>query len=168
MATIQNHELTTELVKGSKLNSNFEQVPMQLAEKIVPVMEVNPKLLRRTSILRENNRSTSGTFTIYSTPSNQDFYLTGLYVSFIKDVVCDTATNSQGYYVGCYIDGSLRQLVEFPVITLTAQEGRIYLEFTKPIKIDRNTAITMPGTFTAGVCLRNAIVYGYVDEQSLA
>lgn len=79
MAQINNGELIKGLIDGAKINTSIEKVPNQLADKIVPVMEVNPDLLRKTNVLVTNNNPTGAT--IYTTPANKKFYITFILLS---------------------------------------------------------------------------------------
>jgi hypothetical protein len=52
MAQIFNSELKKQLIDGAKLQTSKDVIPSQLADKVVPVMEVNPKLLKYCGINR--------------------------------------------------------------------------------------------------------------------
>lgn len=74
MSIINNSDLTKEIIAGAKTNIAVDTVPSQLADKVVPVMEVNPKLMRRVTFVKTKTGSTG---TIYTTPSDKDFFLVG-------------------------------------------------------------------------------------------
>jgi len=164
MATIYNTELLKELrdgIKGQQLTGSF---PNKLASAVVPVMEVNPKLLRRTTIIREKLVTNTAEATIYTTPTNQDFYLTGISMAYIKD-----ATSQSTYQrVLVVTNGATSNIAYLPQITLTAGQANHFISFDKPVKIDRNTNIS-GGVGNATANISSAIIiYGYIDEQSLA
>jgi len=162
MANIYNSELTKQLIDGAKLQTGRDTIPNQIAEKVVPVMEVNPKLLRRTTIVR--TVATAGT--IYTTPTNQDFYLTGVQYSLTKDATCDLATGRST--INAVIGGLATEIIGHVTITLTAYNQTITKVFDHPLKIDRGTNITCSITTTAGVCVRFFSINGFIDETSNA
>jgi hypothetical protein len=164
MATIHNTDLTKELKEGGKLQQLRDVIPSQLADKVVPVMEVNPKLLRITNTTATATVNATGAGTVYTTPADKDFFLTNVHLHVIKNVVCDAAT---GVYVNFTVvqDGATKSLIALSGITLTAQEDIVTLNLSQPMKIDRNSLIRWTGTYAAGVMVRSANVIGYVVEN---
>lgn len=159
MAEIHNTDLLKELKDGAKLQQLKDIIPSQLAEKVVPVMEVNPKLFRNIDIVRQVPGTTTGSIIAYTTLTDRDFYLNFIVASYIKDVVCDAATGR--IIVEATIGGASREIIGFPIINLTAQTAIIGISFPIPIKIDRGTSISMSGTYTAGVMSRTLSVGGF-------
>lgn len=161
MVQVHNSDLLKEVREGASLQQLDGGIPSILDNKIVPVMEVNPKLLRRANIVDGNARSTSGaTVIIYTTPSDRDFYLTSLQWYLVKTAACDSATAAATITV--VIDGATKSLVRYGEITLTAQEISESTTFTVPIKLDRGSAITFnSGTFTAGAKVYGGSITGY-------
>lgn len=133
---------------------------------VVPVIDVNPKHARVCNIVKANSRITTGSSTVYTTPATQDFFLSTATLSMVKDAACDQATGIIGFTA--VIDGATVQLLQFPVITLTAQQYNQTIEFPIPIKIDRNTGITSTGTYAAGVMARSFQITGYIVDNSNA
>jgi len=96
--------------------------------------------------------------TIFTTPADKDFYLTGLSASFSK-AAGDTGTSLT---LTGFVDGVSVPLIRLAGVTLTVERDSVVADFTYPIKIDRNTAIASgaSGTFTASAfCIR-----GYTEE----
>lgn len=111
-------------------------------------------------IVRNTSRTTTGNSTIYTTPADKDFYLTGLYLS-----ACADATNDGVLYnIQVTIDGVSQRIASLVKQTTTAFAGNMPMQFVKPIKVDRNTAITVGQSFTAGTSTVAAAVYGYTEE----
>ena len=52
MASIHNSDLTKELIEKAKLQTSHDSVPSQIADKVIPTLEVNPNLSRRTKIVQ--------------------------------------------------------------------------------------------------------------------
>ena len=155
-----NSQVTQEIIKALNLNVNRENVPNP-----IPVVEVGVKLVKN-AILKSVGRTSSGTGTIYTTPANQDFYLTGIVYSLVKDVTCDIGTGAS--HVTATIDGASVNLLSISTLNLTVQNQTITLILTHPLKIDRNTAISFGGAYTAGTCSRSANITGFIDETGQA
>lgn len=91
MATIYNSDLTKGIQQDAKIQIGKESVPNQLAEKVVPVMETNPRLLRPIEILVSKN-GTSGT--LFTVPSDKDFYLCNAFISASNNAAAQTSIAS--------------------------------------------------------------------------
>jgi len=98
-------------------------------EVITPVISLKPV----ANIVKSATTAT----TIYTTPTDKDFYLTSLYLSVAKDAA-QTGTSAS---ITAIIDGVTVNLLSFISITLTASEVADNIVFNTPIKIDRGTAI---------------------------
>lgn len=165
MSKINNSETTQEIIKAARLASAF-QVPTELGNAVVPVVEVNPRLVRTANITRSQTATYSAA-TIYTTPTNQDFYLCSVTYSISKDVVSDAPTSGTGIRI--VVDGANRDLALLSMITLTAQTLFLSYSLPFPIKVDRNTNITIPSiTGSLGVVYRSASITGYTVESSQA
>jgi len=164
MATINNSDLSREVIDGAKIAIGREKVPDQISDKVVAVMECNPKLLRRINLVRNYSAILTGTANVYTTPADSDFYLSSLVFSITKDATCDLATGASS--VTATIDGVARALASLTCITLTAQDKAIAIAFELPIKIDRNTIINIPGAYTAGLMARSLCITGYIVNNS--
>jgi len=156
MAKIYNSELTNEIVRAARIQQNVDEIPSELSNQVVPVMEVNPRLTRTVSIVRSLMASTG---TIYTTPTNQDFYLTG-------SIITGAAVGTQAQLTAV-INGAT-QIINFAEIiegtgtyvgVVAVTQGNQNCNF--PIKIDRGTAIALPNP-------ASCIIYGYIDESSKA
>lgn len=117
-------------------------------------------------IVRFAVRSTSGSGTVYATPTDKDFYLIGCSLSVQRDAACD-APSSDGARVGIVIDSVTQGLIPISCATLTAFSAEQNITFPFPIKIDRGTNITITGmTFTVGTCVRSVSIIGYTEETT--
>lgn len=100
-----------------------------------------------------------------ATPSDKDFYLCRAQVNFLKNATCDVADGT--LLLQATIDGAIVQLARYSILTLTAQEINSEIVFNPPIKLDRNTAITLnQGTFTAGKFTRCGTISGFTQETT--
>lgn len=139
-----------------------EQVNLVDNSKVIPVVDVTPWNNKSADIVRFNVATNSTTSTIYTTPSNQDFYLTGAVLSTIKDATA-TSTNSG---LNVVINGQTLALLSISSLTLTAQNQTVSLSLSVPVKIDRGTNITVTnGTNVANVTSRGNIVGFVINPQ---
>lgn len=163
MATIYNSELSKELQQGAKLQIR-DKMPSELADKVVPVMETNPKLLRRAQQLGTMSRGTTTTsLTIFTPQAGKETYITGLNISNTQNAACDNVLLSIVAAQGT----SQLILYKRNKETLTAQSFFDHIDFVPAIKIDNGTNVTFSGAFTAGTCQTDAAIFGYqIDNPS--
>jgi len=145
--------------KNRILNLKSGDDNSEVADYIQPTIEIE----RRINIVKTTGQGATGTFAIYTTPTDKDFYITNIILHYIKDAACDLATGGV-WSLSANIDGTSQALVSLSVITLTAQDELLILQFDKPLKIDRGNAINSNGTFGAGAMRRNVTIYGYTVE----
>jgi len=164
MATIYNSDLSKELVSGAKIQQATDRIPNILGDVVIPTMEVNPKLLRRInhSTYAAVTNATSGT--IYTTPADKDYFLTAISLSVIKDVTSTSVLVT----LRCIQDGLTKVLLAIPCITLTVQNQGLSLTLPYPMKIDKNTAITVTSSTNVANIVIVGTVMGYTTENSNA
>jgi len=167
MATIYNSDLSKELIQGGRLQVNTDRVPSELADKVVPVMEVNPKLLRRADLFLTTSSVISGSLNVSSGSStNRRAFITSGVLSIVKDAACDIATGVVNLVAVSALTGATIYLTRVCVLTLTAERIDIVFEFPVPVEIAG--AISLSGTFTLGSCARTFAVNGFYDNVSAA
>jgi len=164
MPQINNSEITKLLVDGARLHPAADKIPDRLAESVVPVLDVTPRLARYVNFSGVAATGTSNTaVTAVTGPSDRDFYLTEITYHLLKDATCDAATGSVTLNVT--IDGVTRGIATISHISLTAQDNLIPLNFSPPIKIDRGTTLRSTNlTFAAGVCRMSVQGAGYLVD----
>lgn len=111
-------------------------------------------------IVRYVVRSATGTSTIYTTPSDKDFYLTGLQLSHSSNSTSD----STSCHISVTIDGIAQRPAYMLKQALTASDKVVSIMLPKPIKVDRNTSITLTLSFTVGADSAVGVIYGYTEE----
>lgn len=161
MAIIHNTDLIKELKEGAKLQQLRDVIPSQLADKVVPTMETNPKLLRRCNISKTTDAVNATSGTIYTTPSDKDFFL----VSCCLGVIKDATSTSTGSNITVVIDGVSSPIARIPGITLTAQSKVVSCTFPAPIKIDRGTNITVTASTNVANIRATGVITGYLVEN---
>lgn len=123
---------------------------------ITPTVEVQPRI----NILRRVSLTNATAATIYTTPADKDFYLTHVTISMSKDATA-TVTDSN---VFCIVDGVNRQILEMTSTTLTATTQSMVVSLEHPIKVDRNTAITLTANTAVANHKHAACISGYTVE----
>jgi hypothetical protein len=154
MPRINNSELIKQVIEGAKINIASEQVPTQLAEKIVPVMEVNPNMLKITNVCKSTD--TGGT--LYTTPLNQDFYLTYCNASI---TLLDAGDKLASVYVTAILDNDsgassvVNSALAQTSALITAANCTSSLSYPAPIKLKRGSVISVTASNTDGlrVCI---------------
>ena len=138
------------------LNTKLDNLPSEVSGPVavIPIEHL-------ATILAVNNRSTTGSSTLYTAPTNADVYITGILVSITADAACD----SSQYLVQTSISGTTVRLAQFFKTTLTAFNTQVYLRFTVPIKLDRGSITTLLNSFTVGTSNFGAVLYGYKEEN---
>ena len=131
-------------------------------EYIVPVIDINPKHARISTVVNNSNTSNSTGGTIFTPNSNMDFYLTNIAMSSIRDA---TATATL-FYVSAVINGATKRICQIAGITLNANSQVKVINLTNPLKIDRGTVISFVSDTAVGNFNVAIELYGYYDEQS--
>jgi len=165
MANIHNSDLFKELKEGIK-SQGFD-IPNQLAEKVVPVMEVNPKLLRRIvpfPIAADLSNQTVAT--AYTTSTTMDTYLSGFTFSYNKDAT-STAT-TLGLYATPEESNLSTALIRVKCFTLTAQNGTISVCLPQPIKLKKGSNITYSSDTNVANISISCSLFGYQLQNSSA
>jgi len=162
-AKIYNSNLTKEIIDGAKLQVQDGNIPSEIGNTVVPVMEVNPKLLRETNFLASGAVTNSTGSTIATTSTTKDTYLTGCQVSFVKDAG-STATLIRAYCTR-YGTTTPEACVRIACLTGVAQAGETSVTFANPIKLARGSNLTInPDTNVAN--LSTAVVFhGYTIDN---
>jgi len=102
--------------------------------------------------------STGGT--IYTVPSDRDFYLYGVTLSVSKDVT-STSTST---HVSIVINGSANNVISIAGTTLTPLQDSVTLSLSKPIKIDKGTNISLFNTTNVANIISKATIIGYLED----
>lgn len=167
MAVNRNSNVAEEIRDVLKLQQNVDGNISNVAGQIIPVVDVNPKHARIVNVCQRLTKTTTGDGTVYTTPSDKDFYMTNLQLSFIKDAACDAATGNLS--VTAFLpDGSNPFLLSMPIITLTAQQSQGFFNFSAPVLLKKGSAIVSTGSFTAGALSRTVNVIGYTVDNPKA
>ena len=163
MALNQNKGIRKNIVEGLKLQELSDEIPQKVASSIVPVFVVNEK--DRIDFVITSSSTTTGTLIINIPNNDKDYFISNIQATYIKDVVCDTATGVMNVQLTLKATGITVAIYKFPVITLTVQDGNIAMEFPVPILVKGGSAVQLTGTFTAGVMVRTLAVTGFTRDK---
>lgn len=155
---VKNTRIKNYFIDILKLNPLQDVIPDYVRQDIQPVVEIDKPF---TNIVRYGSCVNAAAVSLYTTPTDKDFYLTAAQIAFIKDA---TATSVRSTIVAT-VDGVQQRILDIPQITLTAQTGGLTISFPYPIRIDRGTQILTSGSTTTGNITTDAVIYGYVDTQ---
>lgn len=160
-ATIYNSDCTKGLAQNAGIQQNADRVPNELAEKIVPTFETNPVMLRRTNVVAWATGTSALATTIYTTPADRDFYLTGYDMSVSKTA----AANSARCWLSFRIGGASQRVI-IQGTTLTAQQQGTSLWLNQPLKLDRNSLIEVNNAVNEATISTTATIFGYINESA--
>lgn len=134
---------------------NGDQMPDEVEGPVAVIPLTNVVRIVRSA---SANNAASGT--VWTTPAEKDFYLTGVILTTTKDAT-STATNIQ---LTAFIDGVGQPIVRIRGITLTAMSQTVPISFSVPIKIDRNTQINIANDSAVANIATSAVIFGYTEE----
>ena len=144
------------------LGHQVETKPMLDTSKIMLMAEVNPKMLKFCNVAVRATSTTSSTSTIYTTPTDKEFYLTGISLSYSATVLNDQV---RVYVQAQTLPSNLMApIIDINVVTTVAQANTFCRDFTVPIKIAPGTIIGLVKTFTAGAGVYTANITGYTID----
>jgi len=158
MVTIYNTDLMNELKEAVKLQQGSDIVPNQLQNFIIPVIEVNPKLLRNVDVAQENQKTTTGSIVILTGVPTMDFYITSAFLSWASDAANDSTSAT---LVCTMEDNNTHSIIKIVKLTLTDVQQTTQMDFPRPIKIKRGTDIVASSTFSLGTSIISGGVTGY-------
>jgi len=159
MPQINNTELLLGMRNDAKVQ-NAENVPTQLAEKVVPVMEVNPKLLKDSRSLLHISRSTTTPTTpgTLLTTLTKPWYVTAVSLTYIADVAAD---NTQIRLRLFDSRGNTLDVPNFLKPTTTISYNSQTISFPSPIYLPKGAQIYLLNVFSAGTSNVLGEVIGY-------
>jgi hypothetical protein len=160
----RNSTLSEELRDVLKSQQNVDGVIRTVNPIIQPVIDVNPKHARLTNIVRNGIRTTTGAGSPFTTPADRDFYLTGINYSYVGNATSDGTVGR----VIVFVEGVARDIINLGHLTLTAFSQNGYLSFNNPIKLDKNSNISITLSFTVGAESMNINLFGFTVDNPKA
>ena len=166
MAVIQNQKIIQKLIDELELYPALDKVPTELAEKILPTFQVNTQevitknppsdVVRFTKVAAAAGASDT---TIYTTPATGKFYLTNVFLDFVKE---HTSVNFVDLEV--VIGGETISLLTLrcETTTSTLAQKNASLNLQNPILIDPATNIVLARGNTDDSA--GAVIIGFTEE----
>ena len=134
-----------------------------LTDQISPVIQPTIEIKPFANIVRNTSRGSTGTSTIFLTPTDKDFYLTSVGMSGQFDVVADNTAIE----IRAAINGVTRTLIDIRKLTLTPVTVQQFVSYNMPIKIDKGSTIILTSTFTVGAGSFSGFITGYTVETTI-
>lgn len=157
MGKINNSETIRELQIATRAQLGVDELTTNFRNEIIPVIEINPRLLKYANICKTGTATNATEATIYTTESSKDFYLCSLQLSISKDATSTSVLSN----ITAFVDGVDQTLIHIRSITLTAQFAQIGISFPIPIKIDRSTAIKVRNSTNVANIVAAGSITGY-------
>lgn len=157
MVEHQSKEVVDKISQDLKIQPAL-RIPREIEDKIKLVYNVNPE--NHVNIVKSVSRTTTGTVTIFATPTDRDFYITSVFLQNQSDSAADNIFGD----VRVTINGVAVTLLIFQKITLTVFNYNTSISFFNPIKIDRGTNVTLNNTFGLGVSVSQGGITGYTTD----
>ena len=169
MALINNQAVLQKLVDELRLYPAKDKIPTELADKILPVYQINAEVLEISSppadVIRSSTQAGGvGTTTIYTTPATGKFYLTN---AALHTFIYNAAFADTGYSkITIVINGATIDVMKTQLITGAAAEGKESsnsLNFQNPILLDKASIIGVYGSDNS--ITANATIVGYTKSD---
>lgn len=118
---------------------------------------------RCANIVRSQSSVATGAVTVFTCPSDKDFYLLACTLAINEDATSDNTNTT----LRVVIDGVNQNVINLRKLTTTAINQNISVSIPYPgIKIDRGSVIAMTNTFTVGNAAKSASIIGYTVETT--
>lgn len=136
-------------------NSQFDLSPM-----IQPIIDINEKTSDIVEV-RVDATASGGNFFTAATGKRRTF-LTGCYIALDKDATSDLTV----VRIYATVKGRLRSLMRIDMLSTTAQNRELAINFKDPVEIDKGTTVYVNLTGgSAGNHLISSGVYGYTEDN---
>lgn len=166
MALINNQDVIQKLVDELRLYPAKDKVPTELADKILPVFQVNSEEVvvkaETATIVESAEAAIAGNTTdiIYTAPTTGKTYLTNV-------SICASATDNDtnAFWVEVTIDGVAKKLLILSTYNATdytapQHNPTLSLNLQNPLLIDKGVAVNLMRT-SAADCASAATIVGY-------
>lgn len=155
MARINRTSVIQKAVNDLAFSVSAEKViPNETLDKIQLTYDLNNKFVNRVRSITVS--TTTNATTIYAVPTNEDFYLTNIYLSNMSDATADNTS----VVIQVTTEGITRNIVAFAKLTTTAFSNTVSVDFPYPVKLDRGSNITFICAFTVGASSSRASISG--------
>ena len=161
MAKIQRSDEINRIREGLMLDPSRENIPTSTTEKVQVVFD--PQLRRVCDIVKSVTTAVTGNVTIFTTPSDKNFYLNSATLTRAKNGTLDDGTEVVA--INVTVNGLSSSIIQLAGLGLTAANQNGSVSFPIPLLVDRNTAITISGSnFSDGAQMRAGTITGFTEE----
>lgn len=162
MVNINNQEMKKAFSDSTK--TQLSDQPNQVDNsRVLTTIDITPRNHKIANVIKGGTLSNATSFTVYTTPTIGDFYLTGAHLTYIKDATSTATTLS--LTVVPKDQNVASPLLRFATFTLTAGNDSESISLNPPILLARNSTILVTSdTAVANIKAQGQIV-GYVDES---
>ena len=156
-----NTDITKEVVDIFRVDTLVEPIPNSIS-----VVEAHPRLVTPAQIVKHAQASNNADTTIYQTTAVNTFYLTSASLTMVRDA---NATSTL-HRIRITVDdgtpsGALVEILSIPGITLTAGSATISISLPRPIKLIKNSYISLMSTNAVGNFSLTATITGFYLTQ---
>ena len=165
MPTINNAQVIQKLVDELKLYPGKDLIPTELAEKILPVFQINDQEITiktpTANIVRGSGILDNNSDTMFTTPATGKFFLTNVWLQ-AQD---DGSVANGDIKVVLTIDGAVQTILDFRMAGGTADfnENSLALNLQNPILVDQGTNIVASSSTTS--LKGRAGIVGYTEAD---
>lgn len=145
MAKINNSAVIQKLIDELNLYPGTDVIPTELAEKILPVFQINsqdvnvqitPSNIVRDDVQVGNNQSD----TLHTVTVGKHFYLTSANLSMMGS---NSADDLDRVHIAVTIDGTVRQVFSLVTDNVATHEANGQMTFASPIKCDPGSPVNL-------------------------
>lgn len=137
---------------------NGEFFDNAIGNKLIPVVDVTPI----ADIVRSAAVTNATTSLIYTTPTDKDFYLTAVTLSYQKDA----GNASILLNLNVYINSIVRSVASIYFLPSSANSETITLSFPYPIKLDRGQIIQTAITDATANITHGGVIVGFLSDTN--
>lgn len=165
MAKINRSDVIQKAVNELAISIANDKVPTETLDKVQLTYNLNETY---SSFVAHNGQASTGTLTVAlpTIESRNEIYLTSVDFHIIKDAANDCATSDATINCTPFYHGSVKSIAGVSLITLTAQEQHIHIDFSYPLKLKPNSTLYTASTFGAGVMRRFLSCTGFIVSSN--
>jgi len=141
--------------------SPIDNLPVNLASSVLPVVDVNPMHNKVSRILFGARGSSTTSGNQYVAVANKRTYITGISFSVKSDAACDNTSSS--LYMD-YVEDATRLICSIERVPASASENHVNIEFNSPLIMLEGDAISQTTTFTAGTLAFGLSIRGFTED----
>jgi len=159
MVDIQSKEVIDKISDDLKIQPSMT-IPRELGKIIMPVFVVNSE--RGGQIVESFTSTTTGPSTIFTTPTDRDFFLQSAFLSIDDDVTSNGL--AANLTITPFAQGATN-IIRLHKLTLTATSKELSNFYgERGIRLARGSTVVITHIFTAGASTLSGGITGYVTD----